>query len=268
MTASRRSRTLSGMGEDSKAAGRAGAEQGTIAFAVLVAAAAAKQAGFTDDQIAASSVVITGFSTYLTERWRLLTTQNDRAAFALEVPQLTEQVSLLTERIAKIEDRLEEAGEAPEPLDTIRANVVFSEFARGVSEAATPAKRRALVNAAAHQFDPEFGEPSVRVYWLRRVRALSDLDIRVLGLITEHVKIAFNPTGLVPMNVEPFELVGMPPENLTAFKAAALELAKGPGNLVQQDHGLYTLPGASHSWSGELFTLALDGKIVARYIAD
>jgi hypothetical protein len=256
------------MSEDSKTAGSSAVTQASVALAVLASAAAAKQAGLTDDQIAAAGVATTGISAYLTERWRLLTTQNDRAAFALEIPQLTEQVTRLTERIGKIEERLEAEGRSSEPLDTIRANVVFSEFAKGVSEAATPAKRAALVNAAARQFDPDFGEPSVRAHWLRRVRSLSDLEIRVLELIVEHAKITFNPNGLVSMNVEPFVIVATSAENLQAFKAAAAELAKGPSNLVQQDHGLYTLPGATHSWSGEMFMLALDGKIVAKYIAD
>lgn len=84
----------------------------------------------------------------------------------------------------------------------------------------------------------------------------------------EHQKIAFNPKGLVSMKVEPLSLLDVPPENLQAFKVAASELAKSPNNLVQPEHGLYTLPGTSHSWSGEMYTLALDGQIVAKYIAD
>jgi len=256
------------MGEDSKAAVGAATSQTAVALALFATAAAAKQAGFTDDQIAAGGVVATGFSTYISERWRLLTTQNDRAAFALEVPQLTEQVTRLTERIAKIEERLAANDQPPEPLDTIRANVVFSEFAKGVSEAATPAKRAALVNAAARQFDPEFGEPAVRGHWLNRVRSLSDLEIRVLALIAEHTKVAFNPKGLVVMKVEPAALLSVPPENMQAFKFAASELAKGPSNLLQQEQGLYSVPGVGHSWSGEMYTLALDGEIVAKYIRD
>jgi hypothetical protein len=171
----------------------------------------------------------------------------------------------LVARVEAPESKRAAAGKPPERPDPLRTNAVFSDFAKSVSTAITPAKRVALVNAAARQFDPDAGDASTRAYWFARVKALSDVQVLLIQLLGEHARMAFDSLGPVPLNVDPPARLEMPREDALALRAAAVELARPPlPALVTEGHGTYNMPDEGFTRSGENFSLTEEGKIVAR----
>jgi hypothetical protein len=205
--------------------------------------------------------------------------KNDDSLYEARLSAMEDEFGKLDERVRKLEARRAAEGGKLDRDDLLSREAVYSEFAKGVTEAATPEKRLALVNAAARQFDPIAGLPSVREYWFKRVRALPDLELQVVRILHEHNAIAFNgaifavhPAPRGPGRGE--HIAGFIRSEVVAIEVTVLEMSKGsePSQLLHRDRAevlmTVNVNEGEQNFTTSLFDLTPSGKELAKFIAD
>jgi hypothetical protein len=125
---------------------------------------------------------------------------NDEALREARLGSLEAEFRRLSERVARLERET-----ATDRNDPLTREQTFSRFAKDVADAKTPAKREALINAAAHQFDPRMGSAEARSFWYSVVAGLTDLDLLMSRLLAEHehVTITVEPVARVTLGRAP-----------------------------------------------------------------
>lgn len=92
--------------------------------------------------------------------------------------KVQEEVNRLKARVGKLEE-----------LGALRTLKLQREFASAYAETSGEAKREALINVAAKQFDSTWLDSEMRSYWFQVVRSLSDHQIVALRDLAEHRRI-------------------------------------------------------------------------------
>lgn len=98
--------------------------------------------------------------------------------------KVQEEVNRLKARVGKLEE-----------LGALRTLKLQREFASAYADASGEAKRQALINIAAKQFDPTWLDLDMRSYWFGIVRNLSDHQIVVLQLLYDRGPISITRSG-------------------------------------------------------------------------
>jgi hypothetical protein len=162
--------------------------------------------------------------------------------------------------------RLASLEQAPDRHDMLTRDAVYSNFAKAVSEAATPEKRSALVNATAHQFDPTMGTPATRAYWMRRVSELSDIEIATVALFYQNVQLAFGdrtPTLFtIPRSNGNTASSSLPSTDVVAHEQGARSLVQR--GLLEKQVGVVS--GEAHRADATFFELTASGDAILRFI--
>jgi hypothetical protein len=184
---------------------------------------------------------------------------------------LGDKVAQLHARVEQLRVELERQGKHLEELGAIRTTNVSRIFAMAVTEATSPGKVAALVNAAARQFDPTFGTPAARSHWFSIVRSLSDIELQLILLAHEHGSIAFDGkpfhVNLHHKTAAPIDEIGL--EDTIALEGTAQESispASTLHKLVGQRSEMLT-QSAGKKWQTMTFGLTPAGQCVARLIA-
>lgn len=201
---------------------------------------------------------------------------NDRRVFDARFAALEDQFTRLDEEVRKVKESLAADGKQADRQDFLSQEAVYSDFARAVSEARTPEKRIALVNVAAHQFDPRLGTPEAREFWFQRVRLLTELQIAFVRLVAR-TQICFAANSMVqydnakPQPIDAEDVPGMTDADMVAFAAASADLLPTaiPGGL----HLLHKGPGPNIKHNGQTFKadtfhLASAGVVLMKFISD
>lgn len=212
----------------------------------------------------------------LAEWFRAMSTGGDSRVLTQRLDAFETEIAQLEARLAAAESAIKAAGEQPDRQDLLSKEGIFSDFARGVSEARTPPKRHALVNATVHQFDPRKGTPATRDYWLRRVRETSDAELALVNLLSVQTEITFwrneafatsatnnaNAPATVPLTI--------PKSTVVAFETIAQQVAnQGPGQLVYSAYSRHVRSGeGADAHAVRAYGLTAAGEIFVSFCKD
>jgi hypothetical protein len=183
---------------------------------------------------------------------------------AAEYSALFEEFRKLGERVALLEKK--------DRQDALAKQVVFSRFAKDVSEAATTEKREALVHATAYQFDPSRGSPATRDYWLRKVRSASDAELALVLLASKKCLAFFGAQRLVEMpsdstTIGPPPSLKIPETDMLTFASLARQMVQGggPGALLKSGAHVNIQVSRGTSSSVQKLELTSDGEIFVSF---
>jgi hypothetical protein len=186
-----------------------------------------------------------------------------------------DKVARLEARVERLEKQRAAEGKPLDELGVSRTVTIAREFL-SASAGATSGKVDALVNGAARQFDPDAGLPSVREYWLRRVRELPDMELEVVRLLHKHGRLAVNGALFsVTPSADGIRL-GNPfgssrRADIVAIEVTALRMSKGsePEQLLLREHAQVALKmnGQYENFTTSLFGLTPSGEELAAFIA-
>jgi len=205
---------------------------------------------------------------------RAKSSRNDEVLQEARLAAIEDQFHQLDARMRELEDERARQGVAEEPPDILREEAVFSEFAKAVSRAKTPEKRIALVNAAAHQFDPRMGRRESRDFWLQKISSLSELELAFIAIVADKPvcfvaseMFQFDPGAPEPR--EAHELPGIVPADVVAFTAVGWELSSAPSPnamyLVRKS-GAPNVRFKGQMLTPEAYWLTAAGVVLAQYM--
>lgn len=213
--------------------------------------------------VAAGAVAMTAL-----EWLRASANANDGRVFEARFSALEDQVTRLDEEVRKVKAELAAEGKQADRQDFLSQEAVYSDFARAVADAHTPEKREALVNAAAHQFDPRLGSPEVRQYWFDVVRSLADVEIWALRLCSKYTEgLAFAYDRPFNCEVSPAAELALTAEETGALQPTVRKLIEG--GLVQKRVAAVRLSITPDSANGtDVCVLSKAGDLALKFIAD
>lgn len=227
---------------------------GAKASVIAVAAFAGEKLAGTPGAIFAGSIADSALTWFgnVVER-------NDAALDVARLSTLEDGFRKLSERLEKVER--ETASDKADPLSREQA---FTTFGQDLAKATSLAKREALVNAAAAQFDSRKGDEGLRAHWYREVAALSDANVVLIRLLDryQHLTIVLAPLVSVTAGViQPGETATL---NLSESDAVALFWAG------RVDSGLDALfeQSTPSGVPGTRFKLTQHGRVLADFIRD
>ena len=147
---------------------------------------------------------------------------NERLRAAIQ-EELEKDVERLKERIAELDTELRKTNRRLGEFTTTRIVGVARQFAEARMAAGSEIQIEALLNAAAHQFDPRVGDAATRAHWFEIVRKLSPIRILLLKLLKQYggLRIQVQP------DIRAFAAQGLHPVTLTRADCIALLDAAG-----------------------------------------
>lgn len=199
--------------------------------------------------------------------------RDNDAAFRLALEQeLLEDILECQTRINRLEESLNAQGQALEELRANHRARLLEDLAEGMRVVQSPTKRDALLNALAHQFDPNAGTPGARKYLLDLVHSLSDAEAEAISLMTRrgwlifgHHEWAFRmPTGSWPpvaQTIDSGTEMDMSPDNVSTLRQVLGELAQKTPQLIDASRN-----GTDRKSHPNMFVLTPLGQAVARVI--
>jgi len=199
---------------------------------------------------------------------------NDEGWRDARLSAVEDQFYQLDARMRELEAERARQGVSEEQPDILREEAVFSEFANAVSRAKTPEKRMALVNAAAHQFDPRMGRRESRDFWLQKISSLSELELAFIAIVTEkpvcfvsNEMIQFDPVAAEPRDA--IEVPGIVQADVVAFTAVAIDLADAPSpsaTRLLRKSGVPNVRFRGQLHTPEAYYLTAAGSVLAQYM--
>lgn len=157
----------------------------------------------------------------------------------------------LQRRVGIIEEQLREHGQKLEELGPIRTVVLARTIIASVRDAyVSDIKREALNNAAARQFDPRFGSQEGRKYWFDQASRLTDIEIKVLGLLRQHGELTADYRGTLSSSQGPSELDAADQIAVGAV-LAQMEVERRPGPMLVE-----RTPRSSHKLTASGYMLS------------
>jgi hypothetical protein len=213
------------------------------------------------------AVVAGAFTTSVADWFSSIRNRSDEALNEARLSAVEDECQRLDDRMRKFEAERAAQGVPEEPPDVLRQHAVSSEFAQAVSTARTREKREALVNAAAHQFDPRLGAPAAREYWFGVIRSLPDVQIWALRTCNEQKSVAFQNGKAFCTQSEPASPIALTDEEAGAL-ADGLEKLEAMG-LVQAGHGSVLFAAESGvNTNLQIFEVNSRGRSVLKFILD
>jgi hypothetical protein len=194
--------------------------------------------------------------------WGIVRPKNANERFNQAAKEYEDDLAVrMVDRIREIEGQLQRVGTPIDPPTPHRTLAVAREVATSAANAQGEPKVDAVLNAGARQFDPRMGPQEARRYWLNKVMALGDLEVRVLQLLKHRQPVFyFVATGELHWGSPP-ELADLPDEDRIALGSVLLEM--------QRQNDLVHTSGATanidnHSARGAILTPR--GEVLVRFI--
>ena len=187
--------------------------------------------------------------------------------------ELQEDVLRLQARVEKLELELGKQGKRLDELGAVRTVRLGSEVLRDVTAAGSRIKQNALINAAAHQFDPTVGGEATRKFWYDVLREMSDIQIFAFRLVADNEPIAMIGDDMVAFGVGLPRPVDLQNEHQPTLRTTLAILAEAP-ELAAQRTILFETGAHAIDWRGaaravsQRIVLSPGGKILAKLIAD
>jgi hypothetical protein len=234
---------------------------------LMLAAAGAVVGEATKDPLAGAFATAAAFSAV--DFFKAKTSQNDESWRKAELAALYENFQSLDERIKKLEADLGAQRLRLDRQDVLSKGVIFSDFAREVAGASTSEKREALVNATARQFDPRQDQPSVRSYWLGRLRDLPEMQLSVLLQAAKHRGIFFQGGEMLTFEQQLATPVAMSAQSVTTFATVAESMILDRSPLLGKNGPVqYATSRDTSPQFGYLFSASPAGMILANWCRD
>lgn len=173
---------------------------------------------------------------------------------------LQEIIDGLDAKIETLAAKLQAQGQKLDELSTIRTVGLAREVAQATTEARSPEKSEAILNAAARQFDSTAGSAAVRAHWFAEVRRLSDVEAMAIQLLAKHWGLMLKEGGVraVPVGRQPSSLLELSADERFVLEATLASLTER--KLVR--HG--SIGGAGQSKG---YRLTKQGEVLAKYVA-
>lgn len=174
--------------------------------------------------------------------------------------ELQATIDTLDAKLETLAAKLATQGQKLEELGTIRTVGLVREVAQATTEARSPEKSEAILNAAARQFDPTAGSAAARAHWFAEVRRLTDVEVVAIQLLARRAGLLFKESGIraVAVGKHSSNVLDFSPDERIVLEATLLALTER--KLVR--HGNIGAAGQNKG-----FRLTRHGEVLAKYVA-